>query len=383
MKTNRLYELQKFGQSVWLDYLGRGLMDSGELGRLIEQDSLRGVTSNPSIFEKSIAGTGDYDAAIHDLVLTGMSPAQVYEALTVEDVRRAADMFGRVFYEEAYGRDGFVSLEVSPHLAHDTEGTIAEARRLWAALDRPNVMIKIPATREGLPAIRRCLADGMNINITLLFGLERYREVVEAYLGAMEDRLARKQDLMPIESVASFFLSRLDTLIDPMLEKIAARGGQQAELARSLIGQTAVASAQGAYRIFKAMFASSRFLKLLEHGAHTQRVLWASTSTKNPAYPDLKYVEPLVGPDTVNTMPLETFSAFRDHGRAEATLEADLDRSDTILDGLGEVGIDLAVATERLENEGVLKFEQAYDSLLKTLEEKARTLRVAVGTGGT
>jgi transaldolase len=382
MKTSRLYELQKFGQSIWLDYLGRGLMDSGELARFIEQDALRGVTSNPSIFEKSIAGTHDYDTAIRDLALAGKTPAEIYEALTVEDVGRAADLFRHVYYEDSRGRDGFVSLEVSPHLAHDTAGTIAEARHLWARLDRPNVMIKIPATREGLPAIRRCLAEGINVNVTLLFSLSRYREVAQAYLSALEDRVARREDVAQIQSVASFFLSRIDTLVDPMIEKIAAAGGPKADLARSLTGQTAVASAKGAYRIFKSLFSGDRFLRLLDHGATTQRVLWASTSTKNPAYPDLVYVEPLVGPDTVNTVPLETLVAFRDHGRAGPTLEADLDRGAAMLDCAGEVGIDMVAVADQLESEGVKKFEDAYDSLLKAIAVKAEALRTPAGAPG-
>jgi transaldolase len=380
MRINRLYELQKLGQSIWLDYLGRGLMDSGELAQLIERDGLRGVTSNPSIFEKAIAGTHDYDATIRDLVLAGKTPAEVYESLTVEDVGRAADMFRGVYYDESAGRDGFVSIEVSPHLAHDTEGTVAEARRLWSALDRPNVMIKIPGTQEGLPAIRRCLAEGINVNITLLFSLSRYREVAHAYLDAIESRAAAGEGVERIRSVASFFLSRIDTLVDPMLERIAKEGGTHADLARSLIGQAAVASAKGAYRIFKRTFSGDRFLKLLDHGAGPQRVLWASTSTKNPAYPDLKYVEPLIGPDTVNTLPLETLIAFRDHGRAGPTLDADLDRGAAALDLVGKAGVDLTAVTQQLEDEGVVKFEQAYDSLLKTLATKAEALRLAAGT---
>jgi transaldolase len=371
MGENPLVKLGAFGQSVWLDYIRRQMIKSGELKKFIDDDGLKGVTSNPSIFQKAIAGSTDYDEAIRSLVQAGKSVQQIYETLTVEDVGRAADVF-RPLYDQVDGKDGFVSLEVNPHLAHDTDGTIAEARHLWQALSRPNVLIKVPATKEGLPAIRQLISQGINVNVTLLFGLPRYREVAEAYIAGLEARAAQGQPLNRVASVASFFLSRIDVLLDPSLEKLAAAGGPQAQSARDLIGQVAIASAKEAYRIYQEIFGSARFQKLAAAGARPQRLLWASTSTKNPAYPDTKYVEPLIGPDTVNTLPPETLEAYRDNGNPASRLTEAVDRAASYLQRLPDLGIDLNQATQQLEDEGVEKFNQPFDSLMATLEGKRR-----------
>jgi transaldolase len=371
MSENPLVKLGTFGQSVWLDYIRRQMIESGELKKLIEADGLKGVTSNPSIFQKAIAGSTDYDEAIRSLVQAGKSVREIYETLTVEDVGRAADVF-RPLYDKVDGKDGFVSLEVNPHLARDTNSTIAEARHLWQALARPNVLIKVPATKEGLPAIRQLISEGINVNVTLLFGLPRYREVAEAYIAGLEARAAQGQPLNRVASVASFFLSRIDVLLDPKLEKLAAAGESQSQTARDLIGQVAIASAKEAYRIYQEIFGSARFQKLAGAGARPQRLLWASTSTKNPAYPDVKYVEPLIGPDTVNTLPPETLEAYRDHGNPAPRLTEAEDRAASYLQRLPELGIDLNQATQQLEDEGVEKFNQPFDSLMATLEAKRR-----------
>jgi transaldolase len=371
MSVNPLLKLSTFGQSIWLDYIRRQMIDSGELKKLIDDDGLKGVTSNPAIFQKAIAGSTDYDAAIRGLARAGASIDAIYQTLTVEDVQGAADLF-RPLYDREDGRDGFVSLEVNPHLAHDTQGTIAEARHLWQALARPNVLIKVPATREGLPAIRQLIGEGINVNVTLLFGLPRYREVAEAYIGGLEARGAQGQPLNRVASVASFFLSRIDVLLDPQLEKLAAAGGAQAATARDLVGQVAIASAKAAYTIYQEIFGSAAFKKLAARGARPQRLLWASTSTKNPVYPDVKYVEPLIGPDTVNTLPPETLEAYRDHGDPAPRLTKGVDRAAAVLARLPDLGLDLDQATQQLEDEGVEKFNKPFDSLMATLEGKRR-----------
>lgn len=380
--SNPLAAIRSFGQSVWLDYLGRELIDSGGLRRLIEDDGVSGVTSNPAIFERAIAGGSAYDAVIARLTSEGKDPATIYRHLTLGDVAAAADLL-RPLHEVTAGADGFVSLEVSPHLAYDSEGTVREARELWAALDRPNVLIKVPATRAGLPAVRRLVAEGINVNVTLLFGLARYREVAEAYLAGLEARLQAKRSLRGVASVASFFLSRIDTLVDSLLEEIAKRGGPDTTKAARLEGEAAVASAKLAYRDYQAIFSDKRFRSLADRGARPQRLLWASTSTKNPAYPDTKYVEPLIGPDTVNTMPLETLDAYRDHGRPAATLSADVGRAEAVLAGLREVGIGIDAIAQQLEEEGVQKFVEPYDKLLASIERKAHGSRRAKATDAT
>jgi transaldolase/glucose-6-phosphate isomerase len=366
---NPLLRLEQCGQSLWLDYIRRHLIASGELRRLIEEDGLKGITSNPAIFEKAIAGSRDYDEAIRTLTLQNKSVEEIYQILTVEDVQWAAEVLFPL-YEKLHGRDGFVSLEVNPHLARDTEGTIAEARRLWREAERPNVLIKVPATREGLPAITRLISEGINVNVTLLFGLPRYEEVAAAYLTGLEERLAHGGSLKRVASVASFFLSRIDVLVDPMLEKILAAGGPQAKTAANLRGEVAIACAKMAYSLYQRLFASQRFQALAAKGAKPQRLLWASTSTKNPAYSDIKYVEPLIGPDTINTMPLETLHAYRDHGDPAPRLAEGLDRAAAILQRLPELGIDLEQVTRQLEDEGIEKFNQPYDSSRCTLEAK-------------
>lgn len=374
IKENSLLKLEHFGQSIWMDFIRRGTIVSGELKQLIEEDGLGGVTSNPSIFEKAIAESHDYDEAIRALALEGKSVDQIYAALTVEDIQRTADLF-RPVYDRLNGADGFVSLEVSPYLAHDTAGTIADARRLWAAVARPNAMIKVPGTIEGLPAIRQLIGEGINVNITLLFGLPRYRQVAEAYLAGLEILAARGKPLQSVASVASFFLSRIDVQLDPALEKLIATDKAKADLAEQFHGQVAILSAKAAYEIYNDIFASERFRKLKAQGARTQRLLWASTSTKNPAYNDLKYVEALIGPETVDTVPLETLAAYRDHGEPAPRLANGIANASRTLRRLSEVGIDLDVTTQQLEDEGVKKFTQAFDVLMQTLKEKqAQTL---------
>jgi len=366
VKRNPLKQLVGLGQSVWLDYIRRDLIVSGELKRLIESDGLCGMTSNPAIFEKAIAESKEYDADIHSLASEGMDATAIYSAITIRDVRMAADEF-RSIDDATDGQDGYLSLEFNPHLEHDNRGTIEEAHRLWAALERPNVFIKVPATVEGLPAIRQLIAEGINVNVTLLFGLPRYREVAESYIAGLEARLAQGKELHRLASVASFFLSRIDTLIDPLLKKNIAQAGETADRAWQVLGQTAIASAKKAYQIYKELFRSPRFKKLIEQGAQPQRLLWASTGTKNPAYSDVKYVEELIGPETVSTVPVETLSAFRDHGSPKARLEHGLSEAAGTMERLSDAGIDIDAVILQLEEEGVEKFITPYDKLLEVL----------------
>jgi len=373
MGQNPLLALEAIGQSIWLDLIRRGMLASGELARLVADDGISGITANPSIFDKAIAESHDYDDAVAALVHKGSPPLEIYETLAIEDVRAAADVF-RSVYDRTGGADGFVSLEVSPQLAHDTAGTIAEARRFWAALDRPNVMIKVPGTREGVPAFRQLIGEGINVNVTLLFGLDRYREIADAYVGGLEERARRGDALDRVASVASFFLSRIDVLLDPTFERIMREGGPRAETAAALHGQVAIASARVAYQIYQELRAGDRFRRLAAAGARPQRLLWASTSTKNPAYPDVVYFEALIGAETVNTLPLETLAAYRDHGRPAARLEQDVAGARRVLARLPEVGVDLAAATAQLEREGVQKFDDALRHLLGTLVERWRAI---------
>jgi len=370
MSSNPLKRLETFGQSVWLDYIRRDLITSGKLRRLIEEDGLRGMTSNPAIFEKAIVESRDYDTDIRRLAAEGKGAEAIYEAVSQRDVQTAADEF-RSLYDNTDGRDGYVSLEVNPHLAHDTEATLAEARRLWRALDRPNVFIKVPATAEGLPAIQQLISEGININVTLLFGLPRYRQVAEAYIAGLERRAAQGEPVKRVASVASFFVSRIDALIDPLLEQAVSRGGRDAEVAGKLQGQVAIACAKVACQIFKEIFGTDRFRKLADRGARVQRLLWASTSTKNPNYSDVKYVEALIGPDTINTVPLETLEAYRDHGDPQPRLEQDIEEARRSLEQLPQLGISIDKVTQQLEDQGVEKFNQPFDKLMKTLEETA------------
>jgi transaldolase len=378
-KRNPLLELAKFGQSIWLDYTRRDLILSGELRRLIEEDGLRGMTSNPSIFEKAIVGSQNYTEDIRAMTLDGQSPKMIYETLSQRDVQGAADEF-RSVYDETEARDGYVSLEVNPHLAHDTKGTIVEARRLWRALNRPNVFIKVPSTAEGLPAIQQLISEGINVNVTLLFGLPRYQQVAAAYVAGIEARAAQGKSVEHVASVASFFLSRIDTLIDPLLGKFTAHGGGETDVAKKVRGQVAVASAKMAYQLYREIFLSERFQKLADRGARVQRLLWASTSTKNPDYSDLKYVETLIGPDTINTVTVETLDAYRDHGKPNASLEQDVERAGWALQRLPELGINIDQATQQLEDEGVAKFNQAFDKLMNALMQSCRITNIGKET---
>jgi transaldolase/glucose-6-phosphate isomerase len=378
MNGNPLLTLQSCGQSIWLDFIQRGMIASGALKKLIQEEGLRGVTSNPSIFEKAISGSDDYDESIRALTLEGKSVQAIYEFLTVRDIQEAADIF-RPVYEETRGRDGLVSLEVSPHLAYDTSGTVAEAHRLWSAVDRPNVMIKVPGTENGLPAVQQLIREGINVNVTLLFGLPRYKKVAEAYIAGLEARLQKGLPIENIASVASFFLSRIDVLADPVLEKWIQAGGSKAQLASRLHGQVAVSSAKVAYQVYKEIFSGGRFKKLALKGARTQRLLWASTSTKNPSYSDVKYVELLIGPETVNTVTLETLNNYRDHGSPSLSLEENVNEARSVLDELADLGIDIDERTQALEDEGVVKFIRPYDRLLEALKKKqAAVLREPV-----
>jgi transaldolase len=370
MKTNPLQQLGTLGQSIWLDYIRRDLIAGGGLRRTIEEDGLRGMTSNPAIFEKAIAESHDYDREIRAMALEGKDAGAIYETLSQRDVQSAADEF-RPLYDSSDGNDGYVSLEVNPHLAHDTNGTIEEARRLSTALNRPNVLIKVPATAEGLPAIRQLISEGISVNVTLLFGLPRYRQVVEAYLAGIEARLAQGKAVKHIASVASFFLSRIDSLVDAQLDKIIEQGGKDADLAKMARGQVAIASAKTAYQIYKNIFGNDRFRKLADQGARVQRLLWASTSTKNPDYSDVKYVEALIGSDTVNTVPLETLDAYRDHGKPEARLEQDVWEACGVLDQLTKLGISIDNVTQQLEDEGVDKFNKPFDKLMEALKQRS------------
>lgn len=378
MKRNPLVELEKLGQSIWMDFIRRGMISSGELRKLIEEDGVSGVTSNPSIFEKAFAEGQDYDESIRALTSEGKNADEVYQILTVEDIQMVANLL-RPAYDRTDGQDGFVSLEVSPKLAYDTDGTIKEARRLWSLVNRPNVMIKVPATQPGLAAIQQLTGEGLNINITLLFGLPRYREVANAYLTGLETQAAKGKNLKPIASVASFFLSRIDVLLDPTLEQKMLTGGPKADIAARLHGQVAIASAKVAYEIYKEIFGSERFKKLVDKGARTQRLLWASTSTKNPAYSDTKYVEPLIGSDTINTVPIETLNAYRDHGNPKRTLDQNVSEAHKVLEALPSVGIDLDAATDQLEREGVEKFDTALDKLMASLKKKQAAVREPAG----
>lgn len=366
MKENPLLKLHALGQSIWLDYIRRDLISSGELSRLIAKDGLRGITSNPAIFEHSITGSDEYNEDIRAMAHHEKSVMEIYEELSQGDVQRAADVF-RPLYDSTDAADGYVSLEVNPHLAHDARGTIKEARRLWAALNRPNVFIKVPATNEGLTAIRQLITEGINVNVTLLFGLPRYRQVVEAYLAGLEARAAQGEPLQHVASVASFFVSRIDQLVDPLLEACIALGGELAETARNARGQVAIASAKGAYQIYKEIFGSQRFKNLANKNARVQRPLWASTGSKNPNYGDIKYVEALIGADTINTLPVETLAAYRDHGDPKARIEVDVEQAGLLLARLPQLGINIDKVAQQLEGEGVEKFIKPFDKMLAAM----------------
>ena len=366
--TSKMMALLALGQSVWLDYLRRDMIQSGDLAARVA-DGLRGMTSNPSIFESAIAGSKDYDPALARPDIRSKSDADAFEAIAVDDVRMAADVF-RTVYDSTEGADGFVSIEVRPSLARDTHGSLAEARRLWREVGRPNVMIKIPGTREGWPAIEQALEEGININITLLFSVEHYKAVADAYLNAMEARIAAKKPVGRVASVASFFVSRVDTEVDKRLEKL---GGA----ATSLLGQAAIANAKLAYELFGELFSGPRWMKIRDAGARVQRPLWASTSTKNPRYGDVRYLEGLIGPETINTVPPETLQLFEEHGVVRRTLSPRADDARDTMRQIAEAGIDFDDVTQTLEDEGIEKFEVSYRKLLGVIAGKRQTLGVA------
>jgi transaldolase len=360
MATNKVKQIHSFGQSIWLDFIDRDIIKSGKLKKLIDEDGVRGVTSNPAIFEKAITSSSDYDADIAELAKKSSSNEELFFGLAVTDIKNATDLFKGV-YDESKGEDGYVSLEVSPFLALKTKETADQAEKLWKQVDKKNVMIKIPGTKPGLAAIRQSIAKGININVTLLFGLPRYEEVAEAYISGLEDHLAAGHSIGHISSVASFFLSRIDVLVDPMLDEKGLG---------DLKGEVAIASAKKAYEIYKRIFSGPRWEKLAAQGAKPQRLLWASTSSKNPAFKDTKYVEALIGPDTVDTVPLETIEAFRDHGIAENTLEQGLNKATETLNRLKSAGIDIDKITQQLEDEGIDKFNKPFEKLLQAIEDQ-------------
>jgi transaldolase len=369
---NPFLQLITCGQSYWLDNLTRAMITSGDLARRVREEGLRGVTSNPAIFHKAIAGSEDYDSQIRELATAGKDVAEIYERLVVTDVRDACDVL-RPVYDASQGVDGFVSLEVSPHLAHDTEGTMLEARRLSQAVRRPNLLIKIPGTLAGIPAIEEMLYEGININITLLFAIDRYVTVADAYVRALERRLAQGKGVERVASVASFFLSRIDVLTDELLGELMAKTADPA--AERLLGKFAIANAKLAYQRFKGKVAGKRWRALEEKGARVQRLLWASTSTKNPRYSDVYYIEPLIGARTVNTMPNETIAAFADHGRVvKDAVESGADEARQVLADLERLGVDPARVTDQLLREGAQKFIDPFDKLMGTLAGKRRKI---------
>ncbi|QNE39737.1 bifunctional transaldolase/phosoglucose isomerase [Hymenobacter sp. NBH84] len=367
---NALNKIREFDQSIWLDFIRRKILINGELVKRIKEEDLRGVTSNPAIFEKAIGGSDDYDTTIRALALQGKSADDIYAELAVADVQHACDLFRPLYDSHDNSGDGYVSLEVGPNLINDTEGTIEEGLRFWKAVDRPNVMIKVPATLEGLPAIRKLISEGVNVNVTLIFGLERYEAVAEAYISGLEDRVKAGGAIDNINSVASFFLSRIDVLLDPVLEKMVEEGGEKAKLAEPLVGEVALASAKKAYQLYKGIFAGPRWEALKEKGANSQRLLWASTGNKNPKYDDLRYVDGLIGPETVNTIPVETLDLFREKGKVANTLETNLDQVDEVLNALPKLGIDLKERTQFLEEDGGKKFKEPFAKLIDSIEKK-------------
>jgi transaldolase len=379
--SNPLLALKKYGQSVWYDDLNRNLIVSGALQRMVDEDGVSGGTSNPSIFEKAISGTDAYDEHLRRLVDEGRDLPEIYDELTVTDVRIACDVF-RPIYDETEAADGYASLEVSPRIANDTHESIEAAHRLFAALDRPNAMIKIPGTPEGLPAIEQCLGDGLNINITLLFGVENYEQVAWAYISALEKRWAARQPIDRIGSVASFFVSRVDTLTDEKLkEKIeAASDEREREELKSLLGKAGIANAKIAYAKYKEIFSSTRWKVLEEAGARVQRCLWASTSTKNPEYRDVMYAAGLIGPDTIDTMPLSTLDAFREHGVVAPTLEKDVDEAFETIRRLEKAGISFKAVTDELQVQGVKLFSDSFAKANESIKQKRDAL-VGAGRG--
>jgi transaldolase len=379
--ASRAQQLLTIGQSVWLDFIRRGHLLSGEFDQLVREAGVVGVTSNPTIFQMAISDSQDYDAAISARIGQGLEGPALFESLAVEDIQMACDRLEAV-YETSRGLDGRVSIEVSPRLANDTAGTIEEARRLHRSVARDNLYVKVPATEAGLPAIATLIAEGICINVTLIFSIARYEQVMESYLAGLERRASRSEPLEPMFSVASFFVSRVDTKVDAVIEKRAAampEGSSERTELEGMRGQAAIANARLAYRRFREVFESPRFVALRARGANLQRPLWASTSTKNKAYRDVLYVEELIGRDTVNTMPLPTLAAFNDHGRVEPRIEADLDRARHLFQRLPKLGVPIDTLIGELEGEGVATFSKSYDALLESLESKRREL---VASGG-
>ena len=375
---NRLEQLHDAGQSIWLDFIDREMLRNGELERRIAEDSLTGMTSNPTIFEKALAEGTAYDEQLGSAP-GALTPWDLFELIETDDVRSACDIFSAV-HEESDGGDGFVSIEVSPGTAHDTDATVLEACRLWAMVGRPNVMIKVPGTPEGAVAVRRLTAEGVNVNITLLFSRDAYSAVIDAYLGGLEDRVAAGKPIHQISSVASFFVSRVDTEVDKRIDALLQSASPEAaKRLKKLEGRVAVANAKLAYALFRERFAGQRWEALAAQGARLQRPLWASTSTKNPAYRDVMYVEDLIGPDTVNTIPPATIEAFRDHGEVRRTVDTNLDGERAVLAALEELGISLESVTDKLLADGLKSFQKSFDSLIARLETKTNELAKAAG----
>jgi transaldolase len=370
MREELREKLREIGQSFWLDNLSRDLIHSGELTRLIQEDGVTGITSNPTIFQKAISGSKDYDASIQSMLGKGIrDEKELFLGLAFEDISKAADLLGPV-YQKSGGLDGFVSIEVSPDLAYETEKTVAEARRLFSTIGKKNILVKVPGTKQGLPAIEQLTAEGVNVNVTLLFSVSRYEEVAAAYIRGLEGRVRQRQPINEIFSVASFFVSRVDTLTDKLLEArlSAATSEPEKKRIRSLLGKAAVANAKMAYKKYREIFTGKRFQAL--KGAHIQRILWGSTGTKNPSYSNIKYVEELIGPDSINTMPEATLNAFKDHGQAQITIHDKLEEAERLFSELKEVGVDIDRVTAQLESEGVKLFSDSFFLLLKEIAEK-------------
>ena len=370
---NPLKALNEHGQSVWLDFIQRKLLTGGELRRLVDEDGLKGVTSNPAIFEKAIADSDDYDDVIARLGADGSAePKAVYEAIATRDIQEAADVL-RTVYDETDGRDGYVSLEVSPYLAHDTEGTVAEARRLWNTVARENLMIKVPGTSAGVPAIERLIGEGISVNVTLLFAREAYEQVAQAYIRGLAKAAADGRDVARIASVASFFISRIDSLVDDtLMKRMETAGDGEKERLRALMGKVAIANAKVTYKRYKEILQGEGWQALAGKGARPQRLLWASTSTKNPDYPDVLYVDELIGADTVNTIPPATLDAFRDHGKARRSLEEDVEGAAETMAALERAGVSMKEVTDKLLEDGVRLFSEAFDKLLAAVEAECR-----------
>jgi transaldolase/glucose-6-phosphate isomerase len=372
MEKNPLIGLKELGQSIWLDNLSRKLIHSGELNRLIDEDGLSGITSNPTIFQKAISGSTDYDASIRRMLDKGIQDEkEIFLGLAIEDVSHAADILWPA-YQSTNGLDGFVSIEVSPDLAYNADATISEARRLFSTIRKKNILVKVPATKEGLPAIEQLIGEGVNVNITLLFSVKRYEEVAEAYLRGLERRIGKGQPIDEIASVASFFVSRVDTLTDKLLEArfSSATSKPEKDKTANLFGKAAVANAKIAYKKYRSIFSGKRFLTLKEKGGRIQRILWGSTGTKNPQYSDIKYVEELIAPESINTVPEATLKAFKDHGQAKITINDRLEEAERLFDELKSIGIDINDVTDRLEREGVQLFSDSFFSLLKEIAKK-------------